>query len=58
MIMTSRLIINLKETLNSGVNGDGYTSLDMELSNIVFRQLGHLEPGTPEPEHEDQALEA
>jgi hypothetical protein len=49
--MTSRFILNLKEVVDSGVNEYGYTVADMNLSDIVFRQLGH-----PEPELEDEEL--
>jgi hypothetical protein len=48
--MTSRFILNLKE-VNSGVNEHGYTTADINLSDIVFRQLGQ-----PEPEFEDEEL--
>jgi hypothetical protein len=41
--MTTRFILNLKEHVNTRVDADGYTSIDLDLSAIVFRQIGNLD---------------
>jgi hypothetical protein len=53
VVMTLRFLLNIKEHINVGanVNGDEYDYPRIAMTDIVFRQLGHLELEAQEDTH-------